>query len=252
MKQDPVFYEMLIWELVKSLSIWIPINFYSATPILLPFVVRDRNCRKNQKNNKDTWGYANSKGYLKDDNSCIKALCRSYAVSSIDSLYNDKKLEKEFTACHIWSNTTHNKSLNSFIPNLVWLPKELGLLSDRSDDITQSILKRISRHLYKEEIISPYINSIWDELTEDKVDLKHLEIDKNTLNYFKLTAEIIEKKQLKLCLEIETILGTIEKSKMLKLSKVKSSKYLKSIKNSDTTEIFSWLTDYLNKIKGKK
>ena len=68
LREDTQFSKELIKHLLIDLSIWIPSNFYTKLPVILPYVVRDNSCRIKTSSGHDEWGSANSKGYLRDDN----------------------------------------------------------------------------------------------------------------------------------------------------------------------------------------
>jgi hypothetical protein len=68
MREDTQFSKELIKHLLIDLSIWIPSNFNTKLPAILPYVVRDKSCRIKTSSGHDEWGSANSRGYLRDDN----------------------------------------------------------------------------------------------------------------------------------------------------------------------------------------
>lgn len=99
---DSVIKKMLI-----DLSVWIPTKLYKSIPVLLPYVVRDPKCRpsygKKDVVYKEEWGEANSDGFLRDDNSLIKSIIKSFEINgSKFADYNGCRLGSGFVACHIW------------------------------------------------------------------------------------------------------------------------------------------------------
>jgi hypothetical protein len=76
MQEDTQFSKELIEHLLVDLSIWIPRNFYTKLPVILPYVVRDNSCRIKTSSGHDEWGSANSRGYLRDDNTLLKGIVR--------------------------------------------------------------------------------------------------------------------------------------------------------------------------------
>lgn len=134
-------------------------DFYRKLPIILPYVVRDNSCRIKKPTGEDEWGSANSKGFLRDDNTLLKGIVRSFKIKSMKILeYDGKKLGTGFVASHIWGKVSvdnnimissrHHK-LNSFVPNLVWLPVQISKLTDREGSFAQSLLQAISYDLWR-------------------------------------------------------------------------------------------------------
>ncbi len=141
MREDSEFSGELIKHLLIDLPIWIPTNFYTMLPIILPYVVRDNSCRIKTSNDHYEWGSANSRGFLRDDNTLLKGIVRSFPIRSANiPAYNGKKLGTGFVASHIWGKITvednslissRHHMLNSFVPNIVWLPLQISKLTDR-------------------------------------------------------------------------------------------------------------------------
>jgi hypothetical protein len=101
-REDSQFSEELIKHLLIDLSIWIPSNFYTKLPVILPYVVRDNSCRIKTSSSHDEWGSANSKGFLRDDNSLLKGIVRSFPIRSSNiPVYDGKRLGTGFVASHI-------------------------------------------------------------------------------------------------------------------------------------------------------
>lgn len=169
---DPDLSGTLALLMVTSLGIWFPPSTYSEWPILLPHVVRDNQCRV-RKSSKgaivqpEAWGTPNSRGYLRDDNSLIKGLPRGMKIiSSRFSDFNGRTLGKAFVASHIWrdvdgqTRANHDPSLNSFIPNLVWLPRQVSKLSDLPGSPIMNALKRVSFSIYRHLPVASPLNKI--------------------------------------------------------------------------------------------
>lgn len=57
------------------MGIWLPLTVYEQLPVLLPWVVHDRSARgKPSQGIPDAWSSPDERGYLRDDNSLVKAL----------------------------------------------------------------------------------------------------------------------------------------------------------------------------------
>jgi hypothetical protein len=153
-----------------------------------------------------------------------------------------------FVASHIWREINKTDELasrltftNSFIPNLVWLPKQISKLTDRENSYAQKLLQSISYKIYREANNDDYTNEIWSYLPNPEIDI---EIKKSDLNYFEISDTWIESRLKKLNNEIDNILNTIE-NKPLTMKKVKCSVYLPTLKEnlleSEIVEFKDWL-----------
>lgn len=167
-ESDVWLFQMLSARLVASLGIWLHPDIYKRIPIILPFVVRDPSCRKRKEGEVEEWGTPNKFGFLRDDNSLIKGLPRSLTVcSTSQSLYHNKRIGNGFVASHVWRKivgsqfdadlASRDPWLNSFVPNLVWLPSQVSKLSDREGTFTQLYLQALSAKIYKDIEVDPKI-----------------------------------------------------------------------------------------------
>ena len=158
---EPELFEKIPRLLVLSMGIWFPKSVYKKMPVLLPWVLRDPSCRGKKSKGKvveiDQWGAPNGDGYLRDDNSLVKGIPKSLKIKSESYDYlNNKHLGNEFVAAHIWrenlSGTLASRIpiLNTFVPNLVWLPSQVAKLSDREGSKVQNALKEISWSIYRD------------------------------------------------------------------------------------------------------
>ena len=180
-------------RLIAGTSIWFPPTLYAEFPILLPWIVRDPTCRKGI-DGVDEWGAPDASGYQRDDNSAIKGLPKPMVISGPKgSPLVGKHLGKEFVASHIWRKTVSKgpltnriPELNSFVPNLVWLPRQIAKLSDREGGPIQQALQTISAMIYKAEdtrgSLAPWIDHAWRELSDPKCALHGLTSEH--LHYF--------------------------------------------------------------------
>ncbi|MCT4697609.1 hypothetical protein [Tenacibaculum haliotis] len=256
------FNKELIERLILDLSIWIPKEIYQQLPILLPFVVRDSSSRRKQPDTgKDEWGFSNNEGYLRDDNSLIKGIIKPLFVDGRKvKEYNGKKLGKGFVASHIWRELQNGEKrlastvpiTNSFIPNLVWLPKQISKLTDREGSYAQKILKTISYKIYfNESPQSDLKNNVWNYLDNPNINFKS-KVDINKLNYFKTPQKWVDKRKRDLSSEIRRILITLENKKPEE-KRVKCSSYLPTlierIDENKKTDFINWLEVYLKEIK---
>jgi hypothetical protein len=253
-----VFTKQLIERLIIDLSIWFPPEVYEQIPILLPYVVRDAKCRRKKEGaDKDEWGTADEKGFLRDDNSLIKGIIKSFRVKGKRVKdYSGKKLANGFVASHIWRELENQENLlaskfektNTFIPNLVWLPEQVSKLTDREGKDAQRLLQAISYKLYYKDDASEFKKAIWKELKEPEIEILQ-SFDINKLNYFDIDLTWIKKKRDNLIDEMENIIKKLDGDDSVK--EVKCSKYFKTLKLKDENkqQFIVWLNENLIELK---
>ena len=237
-----------------DLSIWLPQDFYKTIPIILPYVIRDSSCRKNTNNRNEEWGSANSYGFLRDDNSLIKGIVNSFIINSPNiKEYNKAKKGNGFVASHVWREinvedrtilaSTYHRT-NSFVPNIVWLPKQISKLTDREGSYAQQVLQTLSHKIYSMIKTDEGIDDIWNILPNPDLPLT---FDTESLNYFNVHEIWLEKRKKGLLNEIETIKSVLGTGKVEKGLKVKSSRYLPTLADTDPAknkELIEWLDYY--------
>lgn len=238
LKVEDEFSKELLRHLLIDLSIWIPENFYRRLPIILPYVVRDNSCRIKTKNGHDEWGSANSEGFLRDDNTLLKGIVRSFPIRSPKiSAYDGRRMGTGFVASHIWRKVEINNNfmissrhymLNSFVPNMVWLPVQISKLTDREGSFAQRLLQAISYEIYGGISLPKELSCIWEALARPK-DPLGIRIDLRQINYFDVPDEWLAKRIGGLISEIDDIIS-IDTIEVGKNRKVKSSRYLPTLK----------------------
>jgi hypothetical protein len=208
-KQDLVTEEspeskVIMKKLLRNLAIWLPINLYQRLPVLLPFVVRDSRCRKAVNKIAEEWGTSSADGYFRDDNTLIKSLPRSLKISGSNRTYDGCKLGKSFVASHIWRIVPDSSKLasgdpllNSFIPNLVWLPRQISKFTDREGSFAQKYLQSLSYSIYHNVKMDSekkkFVDNIWRRISVD-TSVKTDNDDVQKLNFFHITNDDIEKR----------------------------------------------------------
>lgn len=187
--------EPVIELMIKRTAIWFRPECYAQTPLMLPWVVRDPSCRGPK--GQDQWAAPDELGYLRDDNSLIKPIPRSFTVTGPkDSWYFGKRIGPGFVASHIWRETkavrlaSREPQLNSFVPNLVWLPRQIAKLSDREGGKIQKVLQSISWSIYRDTSLvlsnKEPIEKIWNLIPSPKT-IANLKM--HELNYFSDTTQ---------------------------------------------------------------
>lgn len=206
---DVWLFQMLVARLITDLGIWFHPQTYMQMPLLLPYVVRDPTCRKSVGGVED-WGAPNDRGYFRDDNSLIKSLGKALVISqNSEGAYAGKKLGVGFTACHVWRRVKDDDrlasrlpELNSFIPNLVWLPSQVAKLTDREASFAQTYLQALSWKIYRQCEVSPSLSKVAEQswgLLEKPVGIPDDGLPAiQKLNFFEYSEAFIEKRIRKL------------------------------------------------------
>jgi len=235
--EEDQFAMELLQRLLIDLSIWLPHNFYRRLPIILPYVVRDPSCRRRKKGETEEWGSANNQGFLRDDNSLIKGIVNSFIVRSpkIKS-YNGLKKGKGFVASHIWraikihdneSISSRHHMLNSFVPNIVWLPRQIAKLTDREGSPAQRMLQAISHKIYGGIDMPEEILNLWNYLHYPE-EQKSLEINIQELNFFVVKERWLKRRINGLISEMNKIIS-LKETYDPNMKKIKCSRYCPSL-----------------------
>ena len=173
--REPELFARVPNLLVQTLAVWLPTTLYRICPVLIPWVVRDPDCRGKKRADgtvirPDEWSAPNEHGFVRDDNSLVKSLPRSLTIQGPRDAHMDgSRLGNEFVTAHIWRtvNGPHLASryplLNTFVPNLVWLPGQIAKLSDREDGPVQNALKAWSWSIYRHEAVEPSLRGLVEE-----------------------------------------------------------------------------------------
>ena len=138
--------------------------------------------------------------------------------------------------------------LNSFVPNLVWLPVQISKLTDREGSYAQRLLQAISCQIYKNISLPKQLMKIWDLLPCPQQDPK-INVNLDKMSYFDVSNYWLEKRSKGLLLEIDTIISLNDWNNNTKLEKIKSSRYLPSLKQipiKQRAELCEWLSLYKN------
>jgi hypothetical protein len=185
--------QWLIDHIVADCSVWWDPQVYGKCPVLLPWAVRDPKCRGNKtKGIPDEWGAPNRDGYFRDDNSLVKSLVKSLQVRGPNNGYmTGRKLGKGWVAAHIWRVNdgeilaSRDPRLYTFVPNLVWLPRQIAKLSDIEGGPVQAALKSLSFSLYRDAPVNNNRREIaeqsWEYLTAPK---SVSTIERESLSFF--------------------------------------------------------------------
>ena len=135
--------------------------------------------------------------------------------------------------------------LNSFVPNLVWLPVQISKLTDREGSLAQRLLQAISHRIYEGIPMPSDISLLWKSLPYPE-ELEDLDVDPAKMNYFVVPDEWMKSRVKNLVSEIDGILSTKEVDQA-KLRKIKSRRFLPTLKQipiEQRLELNEWLTEY--------
>ena len=264
MVNNPGFAKSFIVQAINALGIWIHPNFYQKLPVILPFVVRDPSCRKNKITGEDEWASPNEEGFLRDDNSLVKGIIKSIPLISNNSFYRGRTLGNGFVASHIWRRikpgcnnidlASRDPWLNTFVPNLVWLPKQISKMTDREGNFAQQYVQALSRHIYQRySFSSPLqerIQHLWSLLPKaDNIKDEDLP-DISDLNFFEPREEIVTTR----IKRIEQVIGAIKQilaNEPLE-KKIIARRYSDGLSHVDHKNLYSLannLQTYLDELK---
>lgn len=212
-ENDPHEGEALAFSLVEATAIWWPLDLYRDWPILLPWVVRDPSCRGNPKRGvPDQWASPDGGGFLRDDNSLVKSLPRSLSIRGpADGHLHGAKMGREFVASHVWRVVDHEAlasrlpSLNSFIPNLVWLPTQVSKLSDREGSPVQRALQSMAWSIYRRASVAPELRETVEESWRLLPSSVEVSVDVTRLHWFDVTDKFIQTRRAKLKVVVEAL-----------------------------------------------
>jgi hypothetical protein len=246
-------------EIVTKLGIWFSPETYASLPVLLPFVVRDPKCRGNPRSGApDQWSSPNRAGFLRDDNSLVKALPRSLKVlPPHGSVLHGDKIGSGFVAAHVWRIVRHEELasripiLNTFIPNLVWLPSQIAKLSDLQGGLVQKTLEAVSVKLYREFPVNAAVRNVaeeaWGLIPSTSVDLRHF--DCTTLNFFEHREDFV-KKRIKRIDNVRNAITGLLKDVPIEEKKIITSRYtegLPGVERKDLLRLLKFLDEFSRK-----
>ena len=215
----PTEVKFMIEQLLLWGGVWFKPKTYQQIPVLLPYVVRDASCRKKDPaTGKDTRGVANDRGFMPDDNSSIKGIPKSLIIESVFLEMNGKRLGNGYVASHCWRILKNKPDMlasqwertNSFIPNLVWLPKQLSKLTDREGSYAQRFIQYVSGLLYRNiDLRNPMLTEIWNELKDPGITPVS-KVNLNELNYFGNNENWLSRRKDNLLKELQSIINILD------------------------------------------
>ena len=242
--------------MLEAMAVWLPLDVYRDWPVLLPWVVRDPSCRgQPSKGVPDACGSPDQRGYLRDDNSLVKALTRSLTVSArTPGRLRGARMGTEFVAAHVWRvvNSSQLASrlplLNSFVPNLVWLPAQVAKLTDREGGVVQAALQSIACAIYRDAPVAPRLREVVAEAWAAIPEPSPLRSPLANLNWFQATDQFAATRRTRLCSVIEA-LEHLDAGQPLQ-TKVITSRYtegLPLVSQSSRRELLAHLRRFQNK-----
>ena len=257
----PFFFQAAI-RFVIDLGVWIHPESFERIPIFEPICVRDGAVISNR----NEWGNPHiDSGYFRDDNSMVKKVIKQSNSQKIESkrisAYQGKILGDGYWCSHVWRDigtgqlASRYNELFSFIPNLVWLPKQIAKLTDREGGIVQTVLQEISLHIYKDAINDPKLNKFinehsWSKIENQKRDTvipKYALPPLESFNFVRLPGHFIQNK-LRKHKKVANALRAHANGNKLPTGKIMSSKYDPHISTIDVNGakvLSEWLNEYL-------
>jgi hypothetical protein len=220
LSSHPALFAAVPQLLITTMAIWLPLDVYEQWPVLLPWVVRDPKCRGNKsKGIADEWSFPDDRGYLRDDNSLVKSLPRSLNLHGPKGSHIDgAQMGTEFVAAHVWRVVDHEllasrlPLLNSFVPNIVWLPGQVAKLTDLEGGIVQTTLQAMAFAVYRNAPVKPHLRDVADEawalIPAPSTSIEP--IDRTRLNWFTPTPAFYKTRSTRLA-AVVTALEQIER-----------------------------------------
>ena len=168
----------VVKRLIDVLGVWFPVAYYQSLPVIYPYIVRDPRCRQNRNGRPEAYCSPNRAGFMRADNTPVKQLVEGRQVTSPFEWYCGN-MRRGFVASHAWRRPVgfeHNHVLasrdpwlNTFVPNLCWLPSALSKLTDDEGSFAQHYLQAIAitiyRHVhFEEEQMQLFVDRLWDRL----------------------------------------------------------------------------------------
>ena len=200
----------------------------------------------------DNWGAPDERGFLRDDNSLIKGLPKSLSVSTPTAgPLARARMGNEFVASHVWRVVDHADLasrlplLNSFVPNLVWLPAQVSKLSDREGSAVQGALQAMAWQIYRDAQVARHLQSVvedaWALIPEPTTT-----VDVPALNMFEPTSQFYSTRRKRL----DAVIRAFDRLRSgLDLDeKVVTTRYtegLPSLTPNAQAEMLSYLTQFV-------
>ncbi len=251
--EDYWLFQMLASRLVTAFGIWLPKEVYARFPILLPHVIRAESANGGGK--AETSGSPDKNGYLLDTNILIRNLVKSLPFDSPRSHYQGRRIGSApgWVAAHVWQvredgqRPTRHHVTNSFVPNLVWLPKTLATLSDHNPFV-QQYLQALSHKIYsgveQRQAMKKITANAWRQLEIPEIPPDGLP-DPSKLNYFALDDVWLQK----LRSGVADVLKSLERTSRRKepVETLLPKRYrdgLRELGGKATVEIRAWLKEY--------
>lgn len=248
LKSEEELFEEVPRLLIQATAVWIPHDIYAEWPILMPFVVRDPACRGTpSKGIPDQWGAPDDAGYLRDDNSLVKGLTRSLAITSpqIEDL-DGARMGREWVAAHIWRHVddarlaTRIPALNSFVPNLVWLPAQVAKLSDVEGGPFQRTLQAFSVAIYREAPVDEHLREVVENAWSLLPTPAEIAIEVEGLNWFRSTPRFASTRRQRLRSVIDALNARLSGTPITE--KVVTSRYGQGLEHVEETAARTLLT----------
>ncbi len=120
----------------------------------------------------------------------------------------------EFVAAHVW-RTVHGTdtlasripTLNSFVPNLVWLPGQIAKLTDREGGVVQQTLQALAWVVYRDAPVSPHLKELvegcWAQLPQSPRRIEP--VDSGNLNWFVSSPQFFQVRERRLAAVIDAL-----------------------------------------------
>jgi len=250
---DPLMFKYII-SAINCCSIWVDPSVYKNTPITHPYTVRPRSKQSQDK--------VDERGFQLRSNPIARHIGGKRIYGGFLRAEKIKNAYHGFEASHIQYKTTKAPPLFTFIPNIVWLPKIIRILSDEPENKKDreslekfsNLIKGISLRKYSriQSKNRPIIENI-KQICLKQLNFGNPKLPKE-LKIFRISRVKLDSKKLKANIEkIEQTLRLITEGfdAATNYEDISISKYLASLKKKMKgikTDALAWLNLYVNSL----
>ena len=168
----------------------------------------------------------------------MKGLPRSLSVKTPNGgSLSGARMGSEFVASHVWRKVQHADLasripiLNSFVPNLVWLPAQVAKLTDREGEVVQKTLQSMSFTIYRHAPVAPHLEDLVEEAWAMMPEPQPIDVSDSNINWFEMTGQFFATRSKRLRSVVDA-LEDIEAGRPL-TGKVVTSRYTAGLPEVD-------------------
>jgi hypothetical protein len=146
-------------ELLLASGVWFGTEVYRSWPVLVPWAVRDNTVGHAAGQDALSLWAPNAEGYMRSDNSPVGRLKVGLVVDGATPSLHGRTLSEGWGQVHVWHQTATDPVLNSFVPNLVWLPLPIMKLTDHAP-VVQAELQRLAWEIFRNALVDDHLRPV--------------------------------------------------------------------------------------------